>query len=46
MNVLLLLFAFNALAGRDDLYEILHVSRSASTKEIKSAYRREATKWY
>ncbi|VDO09555.1 unnamed protein product [Rodentolepis nana] len=33
-------------AESDDLYERLHVSRSATLKEIKSAYRREATKWH
>ncbi|EUB59949.1 DnaJ subfamily C member protein [Echinococcus granulosus] len=34
------------VAGGDDLYSRLHVSRSATTKELKAAYRREATIWY
>lgn len=43
--ILLLTIIANVFAGGDDLYERLHVSRLATIKEIKSAYRREATKW-
>ncbi|VUZ47916.1 unnamed protein product [Hymenolepis diminuta] len=44
--ILLLTILANVFAGGDDLYERLHVSRLATIKEIKSAYRREATKWH
>nr|CUU99033.1 unnamed protein product [Hymenolepis microstoma]CUU99034.1 unnamed protein product [Hymenolepis microstoma] len=43
---LLLIIVVGVLAKSGDLYERLHVSRSATIKEIKSAYRREATKWH
>lgn len=46
MNALTLLFVLKVVAGGDDLYDKLHVSRSATTKELKAAYRREATIWY
>ncbi|KAL5105411.1 hypothetical protein TcWFU_003321 [Taenia crassiceps] len=37
---------YYVVAGGDDLYDKLHVSRSATTKELKAAYRREATIWH
>uniref|UniRef100_A0A5K3EIF9 J domain-containing protein n=3 Tax=Mesocestoides corti TaxID=53468 RepID=A0A5K3EIF9_MESCO len=43
LNALLFLLTF--VVG-DDLYDRLHVSRSATNREIKAAYRREATKWH
>ena len=43
--VLLAAIDFGALADRD-FYKILGVSRQASTKEIKRAYRKLAMKWH
>lgn len=37
---------FYLVLSAENLYDYLRVSKSASLKEIKSAYRREASKWF
>ena len=40
------LMVVTSVEGEDDLYHILGVSHSASSREIRSAYKRLAKKWY
>ena len=40
------LVVVTCVEGEDDLYHILGVSHSASSREIRSAYKRLAKKWY
>ena len=44
--VLALLMVVTCVEGEDDLYHTLGVSHSASSREIRSAYKRLAKKWY
>ena len=40
------LMVVSCVEGEDDLYHVLGVSHSASSREIRSAYKRLAKKWY
>ena len=44
--LVVVLTAVKCVEGEDDLYHVLGVSNSASSREIRSAYKRLAKKWY
>lgn len=44
--LVLALMVVTCVEGEDDLYHTLGVSHSASSREIRSAYKRLAKKWY
>lgn len=47
LSVLLLLaLVWGARSEGEDLYKVLGVGRSASSSQIKTAYRRLAKEWY